>query len=604
MSFEKISGRAIVCLALILGSICVSITPALATADVLILGPTATSGIENTVVTTATSTPVPGYSAVNGLGLTAHVSTTSADWLTELADPNYKAIVLGDPTCAANTLAPTAWAATPAAQALLTTRVKGDVVLIGTDLSLHTGINGASGVQLWASSIRFAVAGHAAGHGTGAVISLSCYYWSSPASTPVPLLDALAATPGAFTVQGSLPCAGDVSIIASSPALIGLTGGAGGTLSAWSCSVHEGFNNWDSSFTPLAIATDPTVPHTVTGTDVDTGASVGGFPYILARGVTPAGGKAVLKVCKVAGPGIAVGTPFTFGAGTASFTVPAGAPPGGLCVVGTTVAVGSTATVSETIPGGTAVSSITVAPPTALSGTPNLAAGTVNVTAASGVTEVTYTDYKNTGYLEICKTGDVKGSYTFHVDPGRLGPFTVPVGACSPAIEVTAGPVVITEAATLGGPLMSGCSTYPPAMQGPCDPRAGTSTVTVTAGDISAQTIATISNGPRGVPTPRPVKASISSATTLECASAAAPTSGSVICTAHVSARSAKPTGEVDFQEGRVKIGHGHPDDKGIATFTTGALPPGPHAIVAVYSGNGEIAPSTSAQVNVTVAAH
>jgi hypothetical protein len=603
MVFERHFRRTVICLALISGTIGASITPALATADVLILGPTATSGIENNVVTTGTSTPVPGYPSVNGLGLTAHVASTSADWLTQLADPNYKAIVLGDPTCSG--AGPTAWAETPAAQAALATRVKGDVVLIGTDLSLHTGAGGVSGVQLWASSIRFAVAGYTAGHGTGAVISLSCYYTSAAASTSVPVLDALGATPGAFKVQGNLPCAGNVSIVASSPALTGLTGGPGGTLSAWGCSVHEGFNAWDPSFTPLAIATDPTVPQTITGTDADTGGSVSGFPYILARGVTPAGGKAVVKVCKVAGPGIATGTPFTFGAGSASFSVPAGPPPGGYCVVGTTAAVGATATVSETIPSGTAVSSITVAPPSALSGTPNLAAGTVNVTAASGVTEVTYTDYRNTGYLEICKTGDVKGDYTFYVNPGKLGPFTVPAGACSPAIEVTAGTVVISEMPG-AGPFMSGCSTIPPAMQGPCDPKAGTSTVTVMPGDISAQTIAMVRNGPRGIPVPVPSRGtgSIPSTTALECVPAKARAGETVACTARVSARSAKPTGEVDFLEGRTKLGHGHPDADGVAVFTTVALPPGPHAIVAVYDGNSDVAPSTSAQVDVTVAAH
>ncbi len=602
MVFERLFRRTVICFALISGAVGASITPALATADVLILGPTATSGIENSVVTTGTSTPVPGYASVNGLGLTAHVASTSADWLTQLADPNYKAIVLGDPTCSG--AGPTAWAETPAAQTALATRVRGDVVLIGTDLSYHTGVNGTSGVQLWASSIRFAVAGYAA-HGTGAVISLSCYYLSAAASTPVPLLDALGATPGAFSVQGGLPCLGNVSIIASSPALTGLTGGSGGTLSAWGCSVHEGFNTWDPSFTPLAIATDPAVPHTISGTDVDTGEAVSGFPYILARGVTPAGGKAVIKVCKVAGPGIAVGAPFTFGAGSASFSVPAGPPPGGYCVVGTTAAVGATATVSETIPSGTAVSSITVAPPSALSGTPNLAAGTVNVTVAGGVTEVTYTDYKNTGYLEICKTGDVKGNYTFHVDPGKLGPFTVPAGACSPAIEVTAGTVLISEAAG-AGPSMSGCSTIPPAMQGPCNPAAGTSTVTVMPGDISAQTIAMVRNGPRGIPTSIPSRGtgSIPSTTALECVPEKPRAGETVTCTARVSARSAKPTGEVDFLEGRTKLGHGHPDAEGVAVFTTAVLPPGPHAIVAVYGGNGDVAPSSSGQVNVRVAVH
>ena len=43
---------------------------------------------------------------------------------------------------------------------------------------------------------------------------------------------------------------------------------------------------------------------------------------------------------------------------------------------------------------------------------------------------VTFTD-KHTGFLEICKKGDVTGSFTFSVSPGALGPFVVPAGASS-----------------------------------------------------------------------------------------------------------------------------------------------------------------------------
>jgi hypothetical protein len=119
----------------------------------------------------------------------------------------------------------------------------------------------------------------------------------------------------------------------------------------------------------------------------------------------PQGG--FLKVCKVAGPGVAVGTSFGFTASAGStnipFTVSAGPPaPGwppppknGECVVvSPTFPVGSTVTVTETIPAGYTLSSITVAPPSQLAGVPNLAGGSVNVTIGSGVTEVTFTDYR------------------------------------------------------------------------------------------------------------------------------------------------------------------------------------------------------------------
>jgi hypothetical protein len=117
------------------------------------------------------------------------------------------------------------------------------------------------------------------------------------------------------------------------------------------------------------------------------------------------------------------------------------------------------------------------------------------VTVGSGVTEVTYTNQlikrERTGYLEICKAGDVKGNFTFTVNPGALGPFTVPAGACSPAIEVMAGNVTITEAPNMFG--IVGSATLPASRQGPWN--ANTSTVAVVPGSISTQTIVTILNG-------------------------------------------------------------------------------------------------------------
>jgi hypothetical protein len=221
------------------------------------------------------------------------------------------------------------------------------------------------------------------------------------------------------------------------------------------------------------------------------------FSHVFGDGIAVTLGYAVdngiLKVCKVAGPGVAVGTPFTFTAGSSTLTVPAGPAPGGTCVVGPSLPVGSTVTVAETIPTGDTVSSITVAPSGQLVGTPNLAGGSVNVTIGTGVTEVTFTDEKRTGFLEICKIGRLTGSFTFTVNPGGLGPFVVPAGACSPAIEVAAGPVVITEQPTLGT-AMTGCSTMPTSQQGSCNLGTQTSTVTVVPGDISTMTIAFVAN--------------------------------------------------------------------------------------------------------------
>jgi hypothetical protein len=103
-----------------------------------------------------------------------------------------------------------------------------------------------------------------------------------------------------------------------------------------------------------------------------------------------------LKICKIAGNGVTVGTPFTFTAsdGTTQHmdTVNAGPAPGGNCVIDGTWPVNDPVTVTEThIPPGVSVSSITVEPPDR-GGPPNLQGGYVIVTIGNGFTEVDFTD--------------------------------------------------------------------------------------------------------------------------------------------------------------------------------------------------------------------
>ena len=203
----------------------------------------------------------------------------------------------------------------------------------------------------------------------------------------------------------------------------------------------------------------------------------------------------LLKVCKVAGPNVAVGAITTFAIGTSTLAVPAGPAPGGNCVLGPNFLVGSVIPVVENIPPGETVSNIAVAPPGQLIGTPNLATGSVNVTIGKGVTEVTYTD-KRTGFVEICKIGVRKGSFTFSISPGKLNPVVVQAGACSPAIEVAPGPITIKEYPSENGH-MTGCATIPPGLQGPCNLGTQTSVVKVSPGDVSTQTIAIIENSSR-----------------------------------------------------------------------------------------------------------
>src|SRR5260370_5052362 len=163
----------------------------------------------------------------------------------------------------------------------------GNKVLTGTDAPLHnTGPGGTQrGDLLEAKGIAFA--GAVAG-ATGAYVDTSCEFSSSdsvdgaaPPGTPLPIMDGLSARGPHQLTGGGAPCAGSISIVASSGPTSGLHDA---DLSNWSCSVHAFFDHFPSDWTVLALATDPTVPKTYSATDVDTGATVSGSPYILLSG--------------------------------------------------------------------------------------------------------------------------------------------------------------------------------------------------------------------------------------------------------------------------------------------------------------------------------
>jgi hypothetical protein len=212
----------------------------------------------------------------------------------------------------------------------------------------------------------------------------------------------------------------------------------------------------------------------------------------------------IIKGCKVAGFGVAVGTPFTFthstpiSSGTA--TIPAGPAPGGYCQHSDPLPIGTIMVIKETIPAGDAVSNIDVTPASQIAVSPNLSAGTVSVKVGTGVTEVTYINKSlkvKTGYLEICKQGEaaaapMTGNFAFTIQ-GVMGTIIVPVGNCSPPIEVPAGPVIITEISMPGIQLAS-CTAFP-ASGGPCQVTVPwTVKANVAAGGLSTQTIVTVTN--------------------------------------------------------------------------------------------------------------
>jgi len=76
---------------------------------------------------------------------------------------------------------------------------------------------------------------------------------------------------------------------------------------------------------------------------------------------------------------------------------------------------------------------------------------------------------------------------------------TVPAGACIQALEVPVGPLTVTEVVTPASRLAA-CSTVPAADLVSCSPASSSATVTIKPGDVSTQTILTITNRPRKTP--------------------------------------------------------------------------------------------------------
>lgn len=214
---------------------------------VLIYGPSVSGGTSSEEAVAAAN-----------LGFTVDV-VDGATWAAMTADDfdDYRALILGDPTCSAGYLGDaesnaTVWGGV----------VDGNVIINNTDPVFHSGQGGAA---LTENSVAFAV--DEAGK-TGLYVSLSCTA-DSVTPEPVPVLAGL----GTFEDRDA-DCWNDAHIVATHPALAGMTDA---DLSNWGCSVHGRFTTWPSDFQVLVIAEDPTGPYTAGDGSV-------GFPYVLARG--------------------------------------------------------------------------------------------------------------------------------------------------------------------------------------------------------------------------------------------------------------------------------------------------------------------------------
>jgi Nidogen-like len=210
---------------------------------------------------------------------------------------------------------------------------------------------------------------------------------------------------------------------------------------------------------------------------------------------TVSGARASLKICKVAGSGVPVGTPVIFAVGNRHITVPAGPAPGGYCVlVPGSFTQGNQVTVTEQIPNTMSVTNIRSAPAGRLV-TKSVPHGTVTVNLGSGVTETTFTDtvVRGTGYVEICNSAaaGTTGHYTFTYDGQAIN---VPVGACSPSVKVHAGALTIQEKPKANS-TFSTCKVSPNGSRLlQCNQSTRTAVVAIVPGDLSTETIAKFLN--------------------------------------------------------------------------------------------------------------
>ena len=190
----------------------------------------------------------------------------------------YDLLIIGDPTCSSTPGAAAANAATWAPVVMGTAGgriLAGNRILIGTDPVFHDAGNvNSTRATIIRTGIDFA--GKQPGR-TGLYFDASCSGTSAPILTA---LNLLSTGSGTWTVNGSPPCGGAASVIASEPSFATLTSAS---LQGWGCSVHETWPTFKTDWSALAVATDtPTRP--TCGTDPSTGATACGQAYILIAG--------------------------------------------------------------------------------------------------------------------------------------------------------------------------------------------------------------------------------------------------------------------------------------------------------------------------------
>jgi hypothetical protein len=261
-----------------------------------------------------------------------------------------------------------------------------------------------------------------------------------------------------------------------------------------------------ATFTPTKT---PTLTRTPTKTSTPTFTKTPTRTPTKTKTATPTpSDRGQLKVCKVAGPGVAAYKEFTFKVNGVNYTVPAG-----YCVLAGQYPLNTQVTVQETIPTGYYVSSIIVRPSNRTV-SQDKAIGKVIVKIDTGVTEVVFTNAKQgvatvtptrppqgsptptagpRGRLQICKEASgngVSGSFTFRYETRSK---SVPVGACSLIISVNAGTLTVKEDAR-SGYVVSDIYTIPSNRLISKNLSNRTATVTIVQGTSASQTIVVFVN--------------------------------------------------------------------------------------------------------------
>ena len=139
-----------------------------------------------------------------------------------------------------------------------------------------------------------------------------------------------------------------------------------------------------------------------------------------------------MKICQIAGDGVADGTVFTFAFGGGYLTVPAGpASQGGYCTVDGLHPVGTVLLITQEPVPDTLVSAIAVDPSDRIVGAPDLAGGSVSVTVGTDVTEVTFTDRSSTPTPTTTTTTTIMPTTTTTIMPTTTTTTKPPVAGCT-----------------------------------------------------------------------------------------------------------------------------------------------------------------------------